>query len=71
MVAAGAVLRPSGSSTIASRNRAELAQLLGDQKPMFVITDDSGGAKCSPATRSTGLLQHAALGDERQQLFRA
>ena len=51
--AAGAVLRPTGSSISASRHDADLAQLLGDDEAVLLVGDDQRRRRnaASPATR--------------------
>ena len=70
--AAGAVLRPTGSSRSARGATRDLAQLLGDDEPMLFIGDEEGGGETArrSATRANGLLQQAVLAEERQELLR-
>ena len=70
MVAAGAVFRPSGSSTIPRGTVPSSRSCSAIRKAMLVITDDERRREVLAGDPQHCLLQHAALGDERQQLFR-
>ena len=53
-----------------ARRHLELAQLLGDQEAMLLVADDQRRGEAAAGHPPHRLLQHAALGDERQQLLR-
>ena len=69
--AAGAVLRPIGSSSSARGTTRNLAQLLGDDEAMFFVGDEERRGK-PPVIRNPphGLLQQAVPAEQRQQLLR-
>ena len=68
--AAGAVLRPTGSSSKARDGAVDLAQLLGDDKAMFFVGDQQRrGEAIAIGDAAHGLLQQAVRAEQAQQLL--
>ena len=67
---AGAVLLPERLEHQGAGFDLDLAQLLGDQKAMRLVTDDDRRRGGQPLQAQRRLLQHGALTRQRQKLLR-